>query len=181
MFRRLPSDVVAVDKLDLEIFEGEIFALLGHNGAGKSTTIGMLTGLFPATSGDAFVRGNSIFRDMDEIRKSLGVCPQHDILWDELTAMEHLKLYAAIKGISFDSIKDQAFELLREVGLEEKDDNERTKHFSGGMKRKLSVAIAFIGNCDVVFLDECTAGMDPCLCLSSLSLLFLFLFQMLID
>ena len=82
----------------MTMYNGQIFALLGHNGAGKTTTLSMLTGLLEPTSGRAEVFGKDIFNEMDEIRKILGVCPQHDVLFEMLTPEEHLRLYAAFKG-----------------------------------------------------------------------------------
>ena len=88
---------VAVDDLSLNIFKGQITALLGHNGAGKTTTISMLTGLFPPTDGSADVNGLSIISDMDAIRESLGLCPQHNVLFDRLTVKEHLDFFISLK------------------------------------------------------------------------------------
>ncbi|CAN0566210.1 unnamed protein product, partial [Ectocarpus sp. 12 AP-2014] len=90
---------LAVDKLDLTMYSGQITALLGHNGAGKTTTIGMLTGMIPVTSGSAFVAGRDVKADMVSIRNSLGVCPQHDILYPDLTVREHLRMYAVLKSV----------------------------------------------------------------------------------
>ena len=126
IFRKEKDNIVAVDDLSLDIFQGEILALLGHNGAGKSTTIGMLTGLFPPSSGDALIRGHSVRWNMDEIRRSIGVCPQHDILFEQLTAVEHLELYAALKGVSRASVTDCVAEILSQVGL----DVEEVSHLS---------------------------------------------------
>lgn len=112
------EDVTAVDNFSLSIKQGEVFALLGHNGAGKSTTIAMLTGLFPPTSGDAKIQGYSILQNMDEIRKTIGVCPQHDILFPLLTANEHLELFAALKGVSSSEISSSVEEILDKVGLD---------------------------------------------------------------
>lgn len=112
------NSVNAVDKMSFSIQKGEVFALLGHNGAGKTTTIGILTGLFPPSSGDAFIRGFSVSNQMDEIRKFLGVCPQHDILFPLLTATEHLELYASLKGMNSSEITNSIEEILGEVGLE---------------------------------------------------------------
>ena len=86
------------------MYKGQIFALLGHNGAGKTTSLSMLTGLIKPTSGRAEAFGIDMFHDMDEIRKILGVCPQHDILFRNLTPVEHLKIYAAFKGSKPDEI-----------------------------------------------------------------------------
>lgn len=154
------EDRVAVKDLNMEFYEGQISVLLGHNGAGKSTTISMLTGFIPPTSGDAIMRGLSIKSDMQAIRSQLGVCPQHDILFPELTVMEHLKMYAAFKGVPPAQVNEAARQMIAEVGLVEKADVQ-SKMLSGGMKRKLSVGIALIGDSKIVVLDEPTSGMDP--------------------
>eukprot|EP00002_Diphylleia_rotans_P024252 TRINITY_DN477_c0_g2_i1.p1 TRINITY_DN477_c0_g2~~TRINITY_DN477_c0_g2_i1.p1 ORF type:complete len:1671 (+),score=364.81 TRINITY_DN477_c0_g2_i1:51-5063(+) len=151
---------VAVDNLSLTMYEGQITALLGHNGAGKSTTISMLTGLYPPTDGDAFLNGKSIVADMTTIRRDLGVCPQHDILFDILTVYEHLCLYAGLKGVPKNKIDSEVRKKIEEVGLVDKT-NTYSMALSGGMKRKLSVAIALIGDSKIVILDEPTSGMDP--------------------
>ena len=91
---------VAVDDLSLNIFKGQITALLGHNGAGKTTTISILTGLFPPSSGSANINGKSIIADMDAIRESLGLCPQHNVLFDRLTVKEHLEFFINLKVVS---------------------------------------------------------------------------------
>ncbi|RQM23707.1 hypothetical protein B5M09_003923 [Aphanomyces astaci] len=153
-------DKVAVHALDLTMYAGQITALLGHNGAGKSTTISMLTGLYPPSGGDATVFGKSIRTHMDELRGSMGVCPQHDVLYDDLTVHQHLELYAALKNVPPDDVQTQVNGLVAEVGLTEKR-HVIVRKLSGGQKRKLSVAIALIGNSRVVFLDEPTSGMDP--------------------
>uniref|UniRef100_A0A7S3ZF35 ABC transporter domain-containing protein n=1 Tax=Lotharella globosa TaxID=91324 RepID=A0A7S3ZF35_9EUKA len=150
----------AVKRINLDMFEGQIFALLGHNGAGKTTTINMLTGMLPPTSGDALIFGKNINTEMTQIRRDLGVCPQHDILFDLLTVREHLWLYAKIKGIPKDEIETAIQTAIEQVGLTEKVDT-YSKNLSGGMKRKLSVGIALIGGSHTVILDEPTSGMDP--------------------
>lgn len=150
----------AVNSLQLTLYENQILALLGHNGAGKSSTIAMLVGLVSPTSGDALVLGKNILTDMDEIRKSLGVCPQYDILFPELTVKEHLEIFADLKGVSEDSKEKAVTEMVDEVGLADKL-NTVVKALSGGMKRKLSLGIALIGNSKVIILDEPTSGMDP--------------------
>ncbi|OQR88959.1 ATP-binding Cassette (ABC) Superfamily, partial [Achlya hypogyna] len=152
------GEKIAVHGLNVTMYAGQITALLGHNGAGKTTTIGMLTGLFPPTKGTAYVFGQTITADMDALRASMGVCPQHDVLYDELTVREHLALYAALKAVPDAAAQIDA--LLAEVGLTEKR-HVATAKLSGGQKRKLSVAIALLGQSRVVFLDEPTSGMDP--------------------
>ena len=127
---------VAVNGLSLNMYEGQITALLGHNGAGKTTTMSMLTGLFPPTSGTAFIGGNSVTSDMDLIRRSLGICPQHNVLFDKLTVMEHLTFFAMLKGLSGKEAKAEAGKLLKDQNLEDKRSC-RVCHLSGGMKRKL--------------------------------------------
>ncbi|KAG9457355.1 hypothetical protein H6P81_001863 [Aristolochia fimbriata] len=150
----------AVDSLQLTLYENQILALLGHNGAGKSTTIAMLVGLIPPTAGDVLVCGKNIRTDMDEIRKGLGVCPQHDILFPELTVKEHLEIFAILKDVEKEMLESKVNEMIDEVGLVDKV-NTLVGALSGGMKRKLSLGIAFIGNSKVIILDEPTSGMDP--------------------
>ncbi|XP_058738226.1 ABC transporter A family member 1 isoform X2 [Vicia villosa] len=154
------GDCCAVNSLQLTLYENQILALLGHNGAGKSTTISMLVGLLPPTSGDALIFGKNIVSDIDEIRKVLGVCPQHDILFPELTVREHLELFAILKGVEEDTLENVIINMADEVGLADKI-NTVVSSLSGGMKRKLSLGIALVGNSKVIILDEPTSGMDP--------------------
>eukprot|EP01105_Mastigella_eilhardi_P023001 TRINITY_DN5750_c0_g1_i2.p1 TRINITY_DN5750_c0_g1~~TRINITY_DN5750_c0_g1_i2.p1 ORF type:complete len:1644 (-),score=438.19 TRINITY_DN5750_c0_g1_i2:58-4989(-) len=157
------NTVKAVDGISVTLYRGQIFALLGHNGAGKTTTISMLTGLIPPTSGDALVEGLSIRTSMDEVRRRIGVCPQHDLLYDDLTAEEHLTLFGRLKGIPRSQIAAKVREMIEAVDLQEvlQTKNKLVRTFSGGMKRKLSLAIALIGDSKVVFLDEPSSGVDP--------------------
>ncbi|GAB4843869.1 Phospholipid-transporting ATPase abca1 [Ancistrocladus abbreviatus] len=150
----------AVDSLQLSLYENQILALLGHNGAGKSTTISMLVGLLPPTSGDALIFGRDILTDMDDIRRELGVCPQNDILFPELSVKEHLEIFAVLKGVKEDVLESAVTEMIDEVGLADKV-NTVVSALSGGMKRKLSLGIALIGDSKVIILDEPTSGMDP--------------------
>ncbi|XP_074490769.1 phospholipid-transporting ATPase ABCA1 isoform X1 [Sebastes fasciatus] len=151
---------LAVNHLNLKFYEGQITSFLGHNGAGKTTTISVLTGLFPPTSGTVYINGMDIRHDMDIIRRTLGVCPQHNVLFDILTVEEHVWFYGCLKGLSEAEVKAELDTLLEDVGLVHKR-HEQTKNLSGGMQRKLSVAIAFVGGSKVVVLDEPTAGVDP--------------------
>lgn len=160
MYESRKGSCCAVNSLQLSLYENQILALLGHNGAGKSTTISMLVGLLRPTSGDALIFGKNILTDMDEIRKGLGVCPQYDILFQELTVKEHLELFATIKGVDEDSLERIVIEMVDEVGLADKM-NTAVKALSGGMKRKLSLGISLIGDSKVIILDEPTSGMDP--------------------
>jgi len=157
---------VAVRSLTLDMYEGEIFTLLGHNGAGKTTTINMLTGLFNPTSGFAEIMGHDISQSdaMQRVRSFMGVCPQHDILYPDLTVREHLSMYAAFKGVPAGPERDRAVEeMIDRVGLGLNGDdkaNALAGTLSGGQRRKLSVGIALIGGSKVVFLDEPSSGMD---------------------
>lgn len=144
------------------IEKDKLFCLLGPNGAGKTTTINCLTGTIPTSSGDALVYGESIrsTSGVANIRKNMGVCPQFDVLWEALTAREHLHLFGSIKGLPSSEIKNGTSQLLEQVKLTEAG-NVRAGSYSGGMKRRLSVAIALIGDPKIVYLDEPTTGMDP--------------------
>lgn len=101
----------AVDGLSLTMYQGQITALLGHNGAGKSTAIAMLTGLIAPDGGSAFIEGLDINTSMEEIRRNLGVCPQHDILFPELTVQEHLRMFASFKGVPRRDLNDEVYKL----------------------------------------------------------------------
>ncbi|KAM9208962.1 phospholipid-transporting ATPase ABCA3-like [Dugong dugon] len=150
---------VAVKNLSLNLFEGQITVLLGQNGAGKSTTLSILSGLYPPTSGEAYINGYAISKDMVHIRKSLGLCPQQDLLFNYLTVSEHLYFYCVIKGIPRKKRRTEIDHMLSAFNLLEKRDA-FSKSLSGGMKRKLSIIIALIGGSKVVILDEPTSGMD---------------------
>ncbi|KAJ3435390.1 abc transporter a family member 1-related [Anaeramoeba flamelloides] len=154
------KDFKAVDNLYLTMQDDQLIALLGPNGSGKTTTINMLTGLLPPTGGFASIDGYSIISEIGTIRERIGVCPQHDILWDELTAREHIKIFAGLKNIPKQQIPLEIEDRLAEVDLIDVG-NQRVGSFSGGMKRRLSVAIALTGNSKVILLDEPTTGMDP--------------------
>ncbi|RHZ01022.1 hypothetical protein DYB31_010702, partial [Aphanomyces astaci] len=154
------GEKVAVKGINLTMYKNQITCLLGHNGAGKTTLISMLTGMIPATSGDATVHGLSLHDDLGQLRRSLGMCPQHDVLYAELTVHDHLMFYGKIKGYRGHALESEVDAKIVEVGLTEKR-HVRTSDLSGGMKRKLSLAIALLGDSKIVFLDEPTSGMDP--------------------
>lgn len=154
------KDIHAVKKFSLQINDNELLAILGHNGAGKSTLINILTGLSPSTSGSASIFGLDINEDMQDIHKILGICPQHDILWNELTAKEHLVLFGQLKGLSKATSTQEAEGFLKKVKLEHVA-NKQVGTFSGGMKRRLSVAISGVGDPRIIIMDEPTTGMDP--------------------
>eukprot|EP00760_Papus_ankaliazontas_P036329 PhM_4_TR8289/c4_g1_i1/m.92591/K05643/ABCA3; ATP-binding cassette, subfamily A (ABC1), member 3 len=149
----------AVDGLDLDWHPNQVNVLLGHNGAGKTTTINMLTGMLSMTGGDCEVYGKSCASQLRDIRRDIGLCPQHNILWTHLTVREHLDFYAALKGLDSQQRQQSIDYFIHGVDLDEQADM-LAGNLSGGQKRKLSVAIAFIGLGRVVLLDEPTAGMD---------------------
>ena len=155
-----PRLVHALKDIYLEIPNGELLALLGHNGAGKSTLINILTGILGWNSGTARVNGMTLENNLSEIQHLIGLVPQFDILWGELTAGEHLKLFAQLRGIPNEEIPRLVSQKLAEVNLE-KQENSLVRMFSGGMKRRLSIAIGTIGNPKIIIMDEPTTGMDP--------------------
>lgn len=157
--RKVYGEKIAVDGLSLSMYSGQVTALLGHNGAGKTTTINMLTGMVKPTSGYALVAGKDIRTQMNQIRKETGICLQHDCLFPQLTVKEHIEFFARVKGMYAKMSKKEAEEKvmtsIEDVALMEKR-NTLSKNLSGGMKRKLSVAIAFCGDSKTVLLDEPT-------------------------
>lgn len=132
----------------------------GHNGAGKSTVVSMLTGLYEASEGDALVYGLSIADDMERIRDAIGVCPQHDTLFEQLSVEEHLRLCGGIKGLSGAVLSKRIDDIIAELGLQEKRYTWAGK-LSGGQRRRVSVAMACIGNPRLLILDEPTSSLDP--------------------
>ncbi|KAJ3221817.1 hypothetical protein HK099_003073 [Clydaea vesicula] len=151
---------VAVRDMTLAVEKGVVLGLLGPNGAGKTTTISMLTGLYKATQGHARLNGFDIKTETDLVYQSIGICPQFDILWDSLTVGEHLYFYTRLKGIPVEDEEKEVKSSLNKVSLGPFEDR-LTAGLSGGEKRRLSIAIALIGNPSVVFLDEPTTGLDP--------------------
>ena len=149
----------AVKGLTVKMFEGQIFALLGQNGAGKSTTISMLTGLIKKSRGKAICYDIDGFNNIDKIREFMGICPQHDVLFDLLTPLEHLDIFYDFKGGDPSLKQEEIDRLVKGVGL----DTEQYKNafkLSNGNKRKLSVSIALCGGSKLILLDEPTTGMD---------------------
>ncbi|KAL3919610.1 MAG: hypothetical protein SGILL_003672 [Bacillariaceae sp.] len=151
----------AVNSVSLGIPPGQVFGLLGVNGAGKTTTMAMLTAEFPPTSGDATLAGYSVTQEPEKTRRRVGYCPQFDAHFSNLTGREHVELYASVKGVPRNLVKQAASYKLAEVGLSESDSDRLSAGYSGGMKRRLSLATATIGNPGIVFLDECSTGVDP--------------------
>ncbi len=155
-FRKGPR---AVDGIDLQVATGEIYGFLGPNGAGKSTTVLMLTTLLPPTSGRATVGGYDIVRQGAQVRASIGAALQEAALDAILTGREHLVLQATLQGLPSAARKQRAAELLERVGLMEAADR-RVGGYSGGMKRRLDLALALVHSPRILFLDEPTTGLD---------------------
>eukprot|EP01047_Picozoa_sp_COSAG01_P032230 COSAG01_NODE_2320_length_7913_cov_10.332864_4_plen_209_part_00 len=129
-------------------------------GAGKTTAMTLLAGLIAPDAGSAMVGGYDVIADRDEMRENLGMCPQHDILYDELSAKEQLLLYGSMQGLSDDEADSEANRLLDAVGMMAKS-GDLASQMSGGQRRRLSLAVSLIGKPKVAFLDEPTTGMDP--------------------
>lgn len=148
----------AVNNLNLSLYEDQITCLLGHNGAGKSTTMSVLTGLFPPTQGDCFIYDRSIRRELGKLRQSMGICPQHNVIFEDMSVYEHIRLFETVKGVK--PTPESILEKAKEVDLDEKLYS-YAKTLSGGQKRKLCVAMALCGEPKFVLFDEPTSGMDP--------------------
>ncbi|XP_016091396.1 ATP-binding cassette sub-family A member 3-like [Sinocyclocheilus grahami] len=154
------QSLLAVDRLSLAVGKGECFGLLGFNGAGKTTTFKMLTGDESISSGDAFIDGYSILRDVKKVQQRIGYCPQFDALLDHMTGRETLSMYARLRGIPEKYVTACVENILRSLLLEPHADK-LVRSYSGGNKRKLSAGMALIGGPPVIFLDEPSTGMDP--------------------
>jgi ABC-2 type transport system ATP-binding protein len=149
-----------VDGLSLEVAVGEVFGLLGPNGAGKTTTINMACGLLRPDAGEILVRGESLARVQAEHRRWLGLCPQSIVLWERLTCLEQLELLGRLHGITVQVVRGRALELLERLGLSDKA-RCQARTLSGGMQRRLNLAMALIHDPAMVVLDEPEAGLDP--------------------
>ena len=149
----------AVDGIDLEVSPGEIYGFLGPNGAGKSTTVHMLTTLLPPTSGSARVAGFDVVRQGPQVRQNIGAALQEAALDPLLTGREHLRLQASLQGLSRPERVRRSEELLTRVGLGEAADR-KVRGYSGGMKRRLDLALALVHRPKILFLDEPTTGLD---------------------
>jgi ABC-2 type transport system ATP-binding protein len=156
MFRKLR----AVDNLDLTIKRGELFSLLGPNGAGKTTTIKMLCCLLKPSSGTATIMGHDIQKAPLAVKQVIDVSPQETALSEHLNAWENLSLIGRSHGLERNAVRKRSEELLRMMGLLSRA-KEQVKRFSGGMKRRLSIAMALVSDPQVLFLDEPTLGLDP--------------------
>ena len=161
LVKRFDDGKVAVDHVNLNFYKNEIFALLGHNGAGKTTLISMLTGLYEATEGEAIYDGMNILlpENIEEFREKIGICPQHDVLFNDLNIREHLGMFAIFKGVPSNNVENEVNKIIKDFQLEDVGDK-IAKNLSAGQRRKLSIAISLIGGSEVIFLDEPSSGMD---------------------
>jgi ABC-2 type transport system ATP-binding protein len=150
----------AVKGISFAIGQGEIFSLLGPNGAGKTTTISMLSTLLPPTKGDATIGGFSITKQAMQVRHLIGVVPQDIALYESLNARENLFFWGRMYGMGGSKLKKRVDEVLRQVGLVEKA-RARVSTFSGGMKRRLNIAVGLLHKPQIIFMDEPTVGIDP--------------------
>jgi len=158
--RKSFNDQKAVDGVSFTIGQNEIFGLLGPNGAGKTTTIRMLSTVLEPDSGDATIGGYSIRHNPGQVRSLIGVCPQELALYEDLSAMDNLVFFGRLVGLDGKNVKAQAVKELALMGLQQQAKGKISK-YSGGMKRRINLAIALMGNPKLLFLDEPTVGIDP--------------------
>jgi ABC-2 type transport system ATP-binding protein len=151
---------VAASDLTFEVHAGEIFGFLGANGAGKTTAIRMLCGLLSPSSGKATVAGYDVYRNSEQIKKSIGYMSQKFSLYEDLTVMENIRFYAGIYGLSDKEIKNKSEQLIERLGLKE-ETKKLVRELPLGWKQKLSFSVAVVHEPKIVFLDEPTSGVDP--------------------
>jgi len=153
------KEVKAVDGVSLKIRKGELFSILGPNGAGKTTLVRMLTTILTPTAGDANVNGHSILTGKKEIVKKIGVCPQVITIYEVLKAEENVEFIAIMHGMTRKEAKEKTRKILEDFGIAGRKD--WSKRFSGGMQRRLNLAMSLVFEPEILFLDEPTAGLDP--------------------
>ena len=158
--RKSFGPILAVDDVSFSIRAQEIFGLLGPNGAGKTTTIRMLSTVLRPDDGDVTIGGHSVARDSDEVRKIIGVCPQELALYTDLSAMDNLVFFGRMAGLNRKEAHDAARQNLDLVGLLDRA-KDKVDNFSGGMKRRVNMAISLMSRPRLLFLDEPTVGIDP--------------------
>jgi ABC-2 type transport system ATP-binding protein len=160
LVREFKGGIRAVDGLDLEVAEGEIYGFLGPNGAGKTTVVRVLTTLLRPTAGSASVAGHDVVQDGDAVRRAIGVALQEAAIDPLMTGRELLRMQGALHGLRTGEARERAVTLLDRVGLTEAGDR-RVGGYSGGMRRRLDLALALVHRPQVLFLDEPTTGLDP--------------------
>ncbi|RDV15918.1 ABC transporter ATP-binding protein [Pontibacter diazotrophicus] len=153
------QDKLALKGLNLQIRAGEIFCLLGQNGAGKSTTINLFLGFITPTSGAAYINGLEVARNVTEVKKYLAYIPENVMLYPNLTGLENLALFSSLAG--FDYSKEELMEYLVRSGLPAEAASRRVGGYSKGMRQKVGIAIAVAKHAKVLLLDEPTSGLDP--------------------
>jgi ABC-2 type transport system ATP-binding protein len=154
------GDLVAVNDLSLQVLEGEVLGFLGPNGAGKTTSISMMCGLLKPDAGRVLVHGQLIAGGSASVRARVGMCPQEIVLWSHLTCIEQLQFIGEMYGVNRRKARQRGDRLLEELGLAEKRDKQ-ARTLSGGMQRRLNLALALVHDPDIVVLDEPEAGLDP--------------------
>lgn len=154
------GDIIAVDGVDLEVHEGQIYGFLGPNGAGKSTTVRMLTTLLTPSAGSARVAGFDVVREAGQVRRAIGVALQDAAIDPLMTGRELLQLQSILHGIPRKEADRRSVDLLERVGLTAAADR-RVGTYSGGMRRRLDLALSLVHEPAVLFLDEPTTGLDP--------------------
>ncbi len=154
------GDFMAVDNINFSVCRGEVFGLLGPNGAGKTTTIKMLCGLIKADCGNVVLDGISMSENYDKIKSLIGFCPQDIVIWEQLTCLEQLKFVGMSYGLSFHNAVKRSKDLLEVLGLYDKR-NKLAGTLSGGMQRRLNIALALVHDPKLIILDEPQAGLDP--------------------
>ena len=154
------GDITAVDGISLDIYEGEIFGLLGPNGAGKTTIINILAGLIKPTEGSASVGGFDVVKQTDKVREIIGVCPQHSAYYKYMTGRENISMYGELHGMELGLIRKRTQDLIEKIGLVESADR-KADGYSGGIVRRVNLAMALVHDPQIAFLDEPTVAMDP--------------------
>ncbi len=155
-----PAGVLAVKGVSFDIRQGEIFSLLGPNGAGKTTTISMLSCLLAPSGGDALIDGHAITSDPMRVKQTIGVVPQEIALYENITARENLRFWGRMYGLSGNLLQANVTTALDIAGLADRADD-KVETYSGGMKRRLNIAVGLLHQPKVLFLDEPTVGIDP--------------------
>lgn len=154
------GSLTAVDHLSLEVYPGEVFGLLGPNGAGKTTSINICCGLLHPDSGEVLIHGKAIKNGDAKLRMQVGVCPQNITLWNNLTCMEQMQFVGELYGLSRNVARERSLRLLKDMDLEEKKKS-LARQLSGGMQRRLNLALALVHDPEILVLDEPEAGLDP--------------------
>lgn len=154
------AEIKAVDGVSFNIRQGEIYGLLGPNGAGKSTTISMIATLLKPTEGEITVRGYSVTKNANQVKKLLGLVPQEIALYPTLTAGENLEFWGKMYGLHGAHLRQRIAEVLEIVGLTTREKN-RVETYSGGMKRRINIAVGLLNEPEILIMDEPTVGVDP--------------------